>query len=157
VTELYGPTIFALAPKHFVGFAPPGTAQSGTLQDISNPETTVVETPNKNLSPEHDRTWTGGIVYTPKWMSKLIPNSTLTLTVDLWDVERKGVVVFLCPQEVISGYNAGTVPGVVSPAIPPSGQRLYSTRKAISMGSKALLQTADVRMRAGLILAFSSK
>ena len=113
--QLFGPTVFALAPARFIGFAPGST----TPQDTSNPETTVVETPNRNLAPEHDRTWTGGIVYTPKWMSNLIPNSTLTLTVDLWDVERTGVVVFLSPQQVIAGFNAGVVPGVVSPAIPP--------------------------------------
>jgi len=112
--QLYGPTIFGLAPAHFVGFAPGST----TLQDTSNPETTIVETPNTKLSPEHDRTWTGGIVYTPKW----IPHQygSLTLTVDLWDVERTGVIVFLSPQQIISGYNAGVVPGVVSPASPPA-------------------------------------
>ena len=112
--QLNGPTVFALAPAHFVGFAPGST----TLQDTSNPETTVVETPNKNLSPEHDRTWTGGIVYTPKWIPQKY--GTLTLTVDLWDVERTGVVVFLSPQQVIAGFNAGVVPGFVSPAKPPA-------------------------------------
>ena len=115
MNQLYGPTVFGLAPAHFVGFAPGST----TLQDISNPETTVVETPNRNLSPEHDRTWTGGIVYTPKWMQNLVPNSSLTLTVDLWDVERTGVIVFLAPGQVIAEFNAGVVPGVVSPAKPP--------------------------------------
>jgi len=116
MNQLYGPTVFGLAPAHFVGFAPGST----TKQDTSNPETTVVETPNKNLSPEHDRTWTGGIVYTPKWMQNLVPNSTLTLTVDLWDVERTGVIVFLAPGQVIAEFNAGVVPGVVSPAKPPA-------------------------------------
>src|SRR5207253_10469971 len=71
--QLYGPTVFALAPTNFTGFAPaavfgpPGSA-TNPLQTVKNPETTVVEVPNTNLSPEHDRTWTGGIVYTPKWI-----------------------------------------------------------------------------------------
>jgi hypothetical protein len=116
MNQLYGPTVFGLAPARFVGFAPGST----TKQDVSNPETTIVETPNINLSPEHDRTWTGGIVYTPKWIQNLVPNSSLTLTVDLWDVERTGVIVFLSPQSVIAGFNAGVVPGVVSPAKPPA-------------------------------------
>ena len=112
--QLFGPTVFALGPAHFVGFAPGST----TPQDTSNPETTIVETPNRNLSPEHDRTWTGGLVYTPKWIPQKY--GTLTLTVDLWDVERTGVIVFLSPQQVIAGFNAGAVPGVVSPAKPPA-------------------------------------
>src|SRR5713101_7243485 len=111
--QLFGPQVSALAPARFIGFAPGSTV----LQDTSNPETTVIETPNIHLSPEHDRTWTGGIVYTPKW----IPPKwgTATLSVDLWDVERTGVVVFLSPQQIISEFNAGIVPGVVSPAKPP--------------------------------------
>jgi iron complex outermembrane receptor protein len=116
MNQLYGPTVFGLAPARFIGFAPGST----TPQDTPNPETTIVETPNRNLSPEHDRSWTGGIVYTPKWMSNLVPNSTLTLTVDLWDIERTGVIVFLSPQQVIAEYNAGLVPGFVSPARAPA-------------------------------------
>jgi iron complex outermembrane recepter protein len=111
--QLFGPTVFALGPARFVGFAPGST----TPQDTSNPETTIVETPNRNLSPEHDRTWTGGLVYTPKWIPQKY--GSLTLTVDLWDVERTGVIVFLSPQQVIAGFNAGVVPGFVSPAKPP--------------------------------------
>src|SRR4029434_10821515 len=97
-----GPTIFGLAPAVFHG--------------VSNPETTVVEVPNKDLSPEHDRTWTGGVVYTPKW----IPSKwgTLTLTVDFWDVERSGVAMYLSPSSIINGYNAGIFTGVVLPAQP---------------------------------------
>jgi hypothetical protein len=54
------------------------------------------------------------LVYTPKW----IPSKwgTLTLTVDLWDVERTGVNMYLSPSAIISGYNAGIFPGVVQPA-----------------------------------------
>ncbi len=77
--------------------------------------------PNRNLHPEHDRTWTGGIVYTPKWIQKWIPNSTLTLTVDFWDVERSGIGMFFSPQTIIAGYNAGTFPGITTPNEPQLG------------------------------------
>jgi len=120
MVQLYGPERFLLGPVHFVGFSPPGTQQAGTLQNVADPETTIEQLPNKNLAPEHDREWTGGIVYTPKWMTNLVPNSTLTLTVDFWDVERTGVAMFLAPSAIVNGYNAGTFPGVVSPAVPTS-------------------------------------
>src|SRR5436190_10051066 len=120
MVQLYGPERFLLGPVHFVGFSPPGTEQAGTLQNVADPETTIEQLPNKNLAPEHDRTWTGGIVYTPKWMTNLVPNSTLTLTIDLWDVERTGVAMFLAPSAIVNGYNAGVYPAVVLPNTPTS-------------------------------------
>ena len=124
LVQLFGPPRFLLGPAHFVGFAPvaqfgPQGSATNPLQDTVEPETNINQIPNKNLAPEHDRTWTGGIVYTPKWMQNLVPNSTLTLTVDLWDVERTGVVMFLSPSSIISGYNAGQFGATVSPAQPP--------------------------------------
>src|SRR5437763_2040316 len=50
--QLYGPTVFALAPTNFTGFAPaavfgpPGSATNPLQANVSNPETTVVEVPN---------------------------------------------------------------------------------------------------------------
>jgi iron complex outermembrane receptor protein len=124
MTQLYGPRRFLLAPAHFLGCAPVsifGRCGSDTnpIQDVAEPETSVRQSPNRTLGPEHDRTWTGGLVYTPKW----IPPKwgTLTLTVDFWDVERTGVNMYLSPSAIISGYNAGIFPGVVQPAhIPDS-------------------------------------
>src|SRR5213080_3904494 len=92
LVELYGPTRFLLGPIGGTTFAPGVPHTPENAQDVTNPETTIEQLPNKTLGPEHDRTWTGGIVYTPKWMSNLVPNSTLTVTVDLWDIERTGVV-----------------------------------------------------------------
>src|SRR5213596_2800293 len=119
--QLYGPRRFLLGPAHFVGCAPtalfgPCGSDSNPVQDVVEPETVIEQLPNKNLHPEHDRSWTGGIVYTPKW----IPPKwgTLTLTVDFWDVERSGVAMYLSPSSIISGYNAGIFPGVVLPAQP---------------------------------------
>jgi len=120
LVQLYGPERFLLGPVHFVGFAPaqfgpPGSA-TNQLQDVADPETTIENLPNRNLHPEHDRAWTGGLVYTPKW----IPPKwgTLTLTVDFWDVERSGVAMFLSPSVIVNGYNAGIFPGIALPSEP---------------------------------------
>jgi iron complex outermembrane receptor protein len=123
MVQLYGPLRFLLAPAHFIGCAPvavfgPCGSDNNPVQDVAEPETSVEQFPNKNLHPEHDRTWTGGIVYTPKW----IPPKwgTLTLTVDFWDVERTGVVMYVSPSVAIDGYNAGIFPGIVGSARIPT-------------------------------------
>ena len=121
MVQLYAPQRFLLAPVHFVGFAPtavfgPPGSDKNPVQDVADPETTVLQLPRRDLGPEHDRTWTGGIVYTPKWISPKY--GTLTLTVDFWDVERTGVNLFLSPSSIINGYNQGVFPGTVPPAQP---------------------------------------
>src|SRR6184192_3637609 len=125
LVELYGPTRFLLGPIGGTTFAPGVPHTPENAQDVTNPETTIEQLPNKTLGPEHDRTWTGGIVYTPKWMSNLVPNSTLTVTVDLWDIERTGVVVFLSPRTILAGYNAGIFPAVVIPEVPTGVAALF--------------------------------
>ena len=110
VTELYGPTISGLGP---VIFTPTGEKFA---------ETTIEELPNKNLAPEHDRTWTGGLVYTPKWIQP--PWGSLTFTVDFWDIERTGLVGGVAPQVIIDELAAGA-PGVIAltrPLRPKEGQ-----------------------------------
>jgi iron complex outermembrane receptor protein len=128
MVQLYGPTRFLLGPIGGVTCAPgpngfistPCNENNPTFQDTTNPETTIEQRPNKELHPEHDRTWTGGIVYTPKW----IPSKwgTLTLTVDFWDVERTGIAMYQSPDLILNLYNQGLIPGVVSPATPPVTQ-----------------------------------
>jgi iron complex outermembrane receptor protein len=120
--ELYGPFWFVLGPAHFVGFAPsaifgPPGSPTNPLQDVADPETIIEQFPSNKLAPEHDRTWTGGFVYTPKWIPRT--GGSLTLTIDFWDVERTGVVTFASPNVVIAGYKKGIYPGVVQPAEPP--------------------------------------
>ena len=128
LVELFGPTRFLLGPVHFVGFAPtalfgPQGSPTNPLQNVTDPETTIEQLPNQKLGPEHDRTWTGGFVYTPKW----IPHQwgTATLSVDLWDVERTGVTTFLSPSVIGAQFNAGRIPGVVSPATPTTQAVLF--------------------------------
>jgi len=90
MAELYGPTIFGLGPTNFLG--------------DREAETTIEQLPNKNLAPEHDRTWAGGFVYTPKW----IPPQwgSLTFSVDFWDIERTGLIGGIAPQVIVAEFLA---------------------------------------------------
>jgi iron complex outermembrane recepter protein len=119
MVQLYGPNRLTFAAAHFVGFAPsaifgPPGSPTNPLQEVADPETPVEQLPNKNIRPEHDRTWTGGLVYTPKWIPPKY--GQLTLTIDFWDVERTGIAMFFSPSLIINGYNTGRFPGVVPPA-----------------------------------------
>jgi hypothetical protein len=132
MVQLYGPTRFGLGPTGGPTRSPgangfistpltvvPCTADDPTCQSTTNPESTVEQLPKKQLHPEHDRTWTAGVVYTPKW----IPSKwgTLTLTMDLWDVERTGVAMFFAPNTILNTYNAAGFPtslGIIAPAAP---------------------------------------
>ncbi|PYK64298.1 MAG: hypothetical protein DME50_14295, partial [Verrucomicrobia bacterium] len=121
LVQLFGPRRFLLGPVHFTGFAPvaqfgPQGSATNPLQDVVDPETTIEQVPTRTLHPEHDRAWTGGLVYTPKFIPPRW--GTLTLTVDFWDVERSGVAMFLSPSVIVNGYNAGIFGSVVSPTEP---------------------------------------
>ena len=122
--QLYGPKRFLLAPIGGTTCAPvavfgPCGSGGNPVQNVTQPELTVEQLPNKDLHPEHDRTWTAGVVYTPKW----IPAKwgTLTLTMDLWDVERTGVAMFFAPTSILQQYNAAGFPtslAVIAPNNP---------------------------------------
>lgn len=74
------------------------------------PEQNVVVTSSPNLQPEDSRSFTAGIVYTPKY----VPG--FTLSVDLWDIERTGVVVQSQVSDVLQrelDAAAGTGPGLL--------------------------------------------
>jgi outer membrane receptor protein involved in Fe transport len=132
LVQLYGPTVFLLGPIGGLTRVPgpngfisvpttgpngvPCTPNDPTCVNTTNPEATIQQPPNKFLHPEHDRTWTGGLVYTPKWIPAKF--GTLTLTVDLWDVERSGVAMYAAPDLILNEYNAGLIRGVVTPATP---------------------------------------
>jgi iron complex outermembrane receptor protein len=158
MAQLYGPTIFGLGPAHFHGFAPaaifgPAGSATNPLQDVVNPETTVQELPNRHLAPEHDRTWTGGFVYTPKWVPPQWGSFTFTL--DLWDVERTGVALAVAPQSIINLYQAEAVPGVgpiagiVAPAKAKPGQEavLFDPTGGFTEVSSPFLNGGKMRAR----------
>jgi len=119
--QLYGPTFFALGPTVFNGVTNPVTGVDFAAQGIQS-ETQLELQPNKNLAPEHDRTWTGGFVWTPKWIPPQY--GTFTFSVDFWDVERTGVIMPLAPQALVNAFNkeqaAGTTTPKVAPVVSPS-------------------------------------
>ncbi len=83
-------------PSLFELFSSPTSALAGTSFD---PETPVIFSSNPNLQPEDSRSFSGGVVYTPKFLSGL------TFSVDLWDIERTGVVTTPTAQSVINRFN----------------------------------------------------
>jgi iron complex outermembrane receptor protein len=114
MAELYGPTIFGLGPTNFLGDR---VAETEIIEEL----------PNRHLAPEHDRTWTGGFVYTPKW----IPPQwgSLTLSVDFWDTERTGLIGGIAPQVIVDEFltenpnfpilNPASKIKVISSTLPP--------------------------------------
>jgi len=71
-------------------------------------ETNTLIVSNPNLQPEDSRSFSGGVVYTPKY----VPG--LTLTVDLWDIERTGVVGAKTADQVLNDeFNGNLQPGEV--------------------------------------------
>jgi hypothetical protein len=78
------------------------------------PEQNVVVSSSPNLQPEDSRSFTAGIVYTPKY----VPG--LTLSVDIWDTERTGVVVQSQSSDILqreldgaAGTGQGLLPGEI--------------------------------------------
>jgi iron complex outermembrane receptor protein len=59
------------------------------------PETNTLIKSNRNLQPEDSRSFSGGFVYTPKY----VPG--LNVSVDFWDTERTGIVAAPTAQQVL--------------------------------------------------------
>ena len=59
------------------------------------PETPVVVTSSPVLQPEDSRSFSAGIVWTPKWVNGL------TLSIDLWNIEQTGVVIASTTTQVL--------------------------------------------------------
>src|SRR5947207_14198912 len=74
------PSLIELFGIPIQGFA--GVHDSVTNTDI--PEVPFITRSNPNLQPEDSRSFTAGIVYTPKFVT------SLTLTIDLYDIESTG-------------------------------------------------------------------
>jgi iron complex outermembrane receptor protein len=66
-------------------------------------ETNVLISSNRNLQPEDSRSFSGGFVYTPKY----VPG--LTFNADFWDIERTGVVFAPTADQVLLGGAPGVV------------------------------------------------
>jgi iron complex outermembrane receptor protein len=95
-----------------------------SFKGVTDPETAAELASNKNLSPEHDRSWSGGVVYSPKW----VPWGALTLSLDLWDIERNGVVNAPTAQSVVDRFARGQLmPGEIVTFDPLGGVNFVKT------------------------------
>src|SRR6266566_1385504 len=95
--ELFGSPLSTLEPSH-------DPMKGGVFE----PETNTLITSNPNLQPEDSRSFSGGFVYSPKY----VPG--LNLSVDFWDTERIGVVTAPLADQVLQRELTGTLlPGEV--------------------------------------------
>ena len=90
--ELFGSPVSTLEVTH-------DPLKGGLLES----ETNTLISGNPKLQPEDSRSFSGGFVYTPKY----VPG--LNLSVDFWDIERTGVVTAPLAQQVLDGLAPGTV------------------------------------------------
>ena len=90
--ELFGAPVSTLEVTH-------DPRKGGLLES----ETNTLISGNPKLQPEDSRSFSGGFVYTPKY----VPG--LNLSVDFWDIERTGVVTAPLAQQVLDGLAPGTV------------------------------------------------
>ena len=79
-----------------------------THQAVFESETNTLIVSNPNLQPEDSRSFSGGFVYTPKF----VPG--LNLSIDFWDIERTGVVAAPTVDQVLVRERMGALfPGEV--------------------------------------------
>ena len=90
--ELYSAPISDIQPSH-------DPKNGGAFE----PETTTLVQSSPNLQPEDSETFSGGFVYTPKF----VPG--LTISTDLWQIERTGVVQSAFLDAVLARELAGTL------------------------------------------------
>ena len=90
--ELFGSPLSTLEPSH-------DPLKGGVFE----PETNTLITSNPNLQPEDSRSFSGGFVYSPKY----VPG--LNLSVDFWDIERTGVVTAPLADQVLQREVTGTL------------------------------------------------
>jgi iron complex outermembrane recepter protein len=100
--ELYSGPISDIQPSH--------DPQNGGAFE---PETTTLVQSSPNLQPEDSETFSGGFVWTPKG----VPG--LTISTDLWQIERTGVVQSAFLDAVLAREQAGTLlPGEAVERLP---------------------------------------
>ncbi len=106
-----------------------------------DPETPVVTSSNPNLQPEDSRTFSGGVVFTPKFVSGL------TLSVDIYDIERKGVVVAPTAQEVVNRFlNNQLLPGEAV-ILDPSGASINAISDSFQNAGRQNTRGVDLGLQ----------
>jgi iron complex outermembrane receptor protein len=79
------------------------TSVHDPVTDTDIPEVPFITRSNPNLQPEDSRSFTAGIVYTPKFVT------SLTLTIDLYDIESTGRTVIPDFQNVVNRSVTGNL------------------------------------------------
>jgi outer membrane receptor protein involved in Fe transport len=90
--ELYSAPISDIQPSH-------DPKNGGAFE----PETTTLIQSSPNLAPEDSETFSGGFVWTPKFMPGL------TISTDIWQIDRTGVVQSAFLDAVLAREVAGTL------------------------------------------------
>jgi iron complex outermembrane receptor protein len=109
-------------------------------------ETPILTKSNQNLQPEDSRNFTAGVVYTPKFVP------ALTVTVDLFDIERHDVVGAPDPNDVLKREARGRLlpgeevlrdnTGAIAEIIFPFENNGGETARGVDFGSTYELRTA---------------
>ena len=138
--ELYGsPTAGLAGVTDILPASLGGPATPVGDESRFEPEETVVSTSQPFLEPEDSRSFTCGFVYTPKFVSGL------TVSVDIWDTERTGVVVVsqingqqgILQRELnqAAGTGQGLLPGEIVERNPNTNQIVRIFTPFINSGS----------------------
>ncbi len=103
--ELFGAPLSTLQPSHDPLVRTPPTPENPNGKPTFEPETNTLVVSNKNLQPEDSRSFSAGIVYTPKF----VPG--LTTSIDFWDIERIGAITAPLPDQILARELTGLNPG----------------------------------------------
>ncbi len=115
-----------------------------------DPEVPTITSSNPNLQPEDSRAFTTGIVYTPKFVSGL------TLSIDVYDIERKGVVVSPTAQEVVNRFLQNqSLPGE-SVILDPSGDSINAIFDSFQNAGRQNTRGVDLGLQYQLQTAFGT-
>jgi iron complex outermembrane receptor protein len=101
--ELYSAPISDIQPSHDPKNLVPDPNNPGKFLPAFEPETTTLVQSTPTLAPEDSETFSGGVVWTPKF----VPG--LTISTDLWQIERTGVVQSAFLDAVLAREAAGTL------------------------------------------------
>lgn len=126
--ELFSAPISTLEPSH-------DPLKGGLFES----ETNVLIVSNKNLQPEDSRSFTAGIVYSPKQVQGL------TFTADFWDIERSGVIAAPLADQILSGKAPGIVErdqgGFITRIISANTNFGHQTGRGVDFGLNYIRET----------------
>jgi iron complex outermembrane recepter protein len=141
------PSLFELFSSPTFGLTETKFTNPVTGITTREPETATTFASNPKLQPEDSRQWTGGVVYTPKWIQNVMSNSTLTLSVDLWDIERTGVVTTPGSQEVVNRFvNHALLPGEIV-TLDPSGASVNFVKTSFQNAGRQNAKGVDLGLQ----------